>query len=584
MARAPLAGYGSRMPAPGAPGPRPRGRSLRRAFGRLLLLASLLPALIFGAFMVANQHNDEQRRLKESLSASAVVTADAVDQVLEGKLSSLALLADVRSASPPDWPSDLAALRARHPELVTALATDAEGRIVAVVPRERLPEGPLGGVADRDYFQTPRRTLAPHISNAFRGRSLGNDPLVAISAPVVRDGAFAGVVEGSIRVDSLLHEGGKAFTERGYAIALLDRDGKVILATPGLGLEFLEDVDLDARFGPVTGRRPAMALPHALEGGEPALVARAPMRSGWTLVLAASESRLMSGVATRGWMLFGVLLLVTSGVLLASWWQLRQLAGGMRGLLDAMAGLGPGERLPDESRARMPRELAPVADAIDALARRLGEANAGLEEALARERGLAASLQDVVATREQEVAARTEELREAVEELDRVSRTDPLTGALNVRGLEDWMETAWPALRANAACLGLLAMDVDHFKEFNDAYGHPAGDAALKRLVGAVRGALRGPDDEIVRMGGEEFLVLLPGADARTTREVGERTRRAIEAAGIPHEAAAGGVLTASFGMAVADPGRDGDIHRARGDADRALYQAKHDGRNRLHG
>jgi diguanylate cyclase (GGDEF)-like protein len=308
------------------------------------------------------------------------------------------------------------------------------------------------------------------------------------------------------------------------------------------------------------------------------------MRSGWTLVLAAEESRLMAGIATRGWVLLGVLMLVTSGVLLASWWQLRALAGGMRGLLEAMAGLGPGERLPDEIRARMPRELAPVAAAIDALARRLGEAYAGLEDALSRERRLAASLQDVVARREQEIAERTGELREAVAELDRLSRTDPLTGALNIRGLDEWFAATWPALRADSPRLGVLAMDVDLFKAFNDAYGHPAGDAALKRVVGAVRGALRGPGDQIVRMGGEEFLVLLPGADAAATREAGERARRAIETTDIPNAAAPGGVLTASFGVAAVELGDGEDIRHARAAADRALYQAKHDGRNTLRG
>jgi two-component system chemotaxis family response regulator WspR len=99
-----------------------------------------------------------------------------------------------------------------------------------------------------------------------------------------------------------------------------------------------------------------------------------------------------------------------------------------------------------------------------------------------------------------------------------------------------------------------------------------------------VRGTLRGPADQIVRMGGEEFLVLLPGADEAATRQAGERARRAIEAAGIPNGAAAGGVLTASFGMAAVELGDGEDIRQARAAADRALYRAKHDGRNVLRG
>jgi diguanylate cyclase (GGDEF)-like protein len=566
------------------PGRRPR--SLWRAFGRLLLLAALLPAIALALVTVVDQYASERRLLAERLAASAVVTADGIDRVVEGKVSSIALLADLRSASPPDWPADLEALRVRNPELVTAIATDADGRILAAMPRSRLPDGPLPRVDDRDYFRQPRRTLEPYVSDAFRGRGLGQDALVGISAPLLREGRFDGVVEGSIRTDTLLHDQGRAYVERGYQVVLVDRAGQVIFATPGLGLGFLDRVDLADRFGPSTGSGPAQVRPQVFPDGDAGFLARVPLRSGWTLVLAAREAPLLQGVAWRGWVLLGMLALVTVGVLLAAWWRMRQLAHGALKLLDALSGLAPGERLAPERMSRMPQELAPVARAIDDLAGRLNAAYAGLQDSLERQRALAESLQAVVERREQEVAERTADLHRAISELDRLSRTDPLTGALNVRGLEDWLATQWPRLRAQDSTLGLLAMDIDRFKAFNDNHGHPAGDAALKRVVGAARGALRGPDDEIARVGGEEFVILLPGADATHAREVGERVRMAVHEAGIPHGQAPGGVLTVSLGMAVAATG-DGDgaeVRDARARADKALYRAKHAGRDRVEG
>jgi diguanylate cyclase (GGDEF)-like protein len=558
------------------PGRRPT--SLRRAYGRLLLVAALLPALVLALVTLADQYVGERRLLAERLAASSVVTADGVDRVLEGKLSSVALLADLRSASVPDWPGDLAALRERHPELVTAIATDAEGQVLAAVPEARVPDGLLPRVDDRDYFRVPQRTLAPYVSDAFRGRGLGNDALVAISAPLRRAGRFDGVVEGSIRTDALIHEQGRAYVERGYELALVDRAGRVIFATAGLGLSFLEEVDLTARFGPETGRAPARLHPRVFPDGGDGFTARTPMRTGWTLVLAAREAPLLQGVAWRGWVLLGMLALVTLGVLFASWFQVRQLARGTRTLLDVLSGLAPGERPPPEQLASMPEELVPVARAVDDMACRLRDAHAGLQSALEQQRATSASLRESVERREQVVAERTEALRAAVSELDRLSRTDPLTAALNRRGLESALTGA--EVRLSEGPFGVIALDIDRFKPYNDRYGHPAGDTALKRVVGAARGALRGEHDQIARVGGEEFVVVLPGADAQRTREVGERIRHAVRDAGIPHEDAPDGILTVSLGMAVAE--RASAIRAALSQADQALYRAKHAGRDRL--
>ncbi|CAN5592311.1 diguanylate cyclase [soil metagenome] len=536
-----------RATATGGAPPR-RVTSLRRAYGRLLLVSSTLPAVVFALVMLADHHASERQVLAERLASSAVVTADGIEKIVEGHLTSVALLADIRSASTPDWPADLTALRTRHPGLTTALAADREGNLLALAPASRLPSGDTPNVADRDYFQQPAHDLQPYVSNAFRGRGVGTEPLVAVSAPLLREGAFDGVVEGSIRTDALIHEQGRAYVRRGYELALFDRSGRVIFATPAYDLEFVEHVDLDARFGPPSSLGLAQSRDALFGDGAGGLVARTPMRSGWTLVLAARDAELISGLANRGWMLLITLLLVTMGILLASWWQMRQLEGGTRGLLRAMSGLGPGERLPAGTLAHMPVELAPVAQAIDALAKRLDEAYAGMAR------------------------------------LGRLSRTDALTGALNVRGQEEWMALKWPDLQASGADIGLLAVDIDRFKSFNDTYGHPPGDVALKRVVGAMRGALRGSDDEIVRTGGEEFLVLLPTASADTTREVGERIRSAVQDAGIPQHDSPDGVVTVSLGMALARTKGEADpaLQRARARADQALSRAKRAGRNRL--
>ena len=141
-------------------------------------------------------------------------------------------------------------------------------------------------------------------------------------------------------------------------------------------------------------------------------------------------------------------------------------------------------------------------------------------------------------------------------------------------------------MRARAAHSGnpiaLLMIDVDHFKLYNDRYGHPEGDDVLRRLSRGLQGVVTRPADTVSRYGGEEFVVLLPNTDERAALAIAERVRASVEALAIAHEASPIGVVTISIGAAVWFP--------AIGDAgagllklaDLALYQAKHAGRNRV--
>lgn len=531
--------------------------------------------------MLLDQSANERRVASQRLATSARTTAASIDQFVGDHLAAVSLMADLAPDLRRDWPGRLVAMQKRYPSFITAIAVDAQGDMVTAVPATRLPAGPLPSVADRDYFAVPRQTLRPYVSNAFRGRGLGNDPLVAVSAPVLRGGSFDGVVEGSIRVDAFTRELGEAFLARGYELLLLDRNQRVIYATPAYGLAFQEPVDLAGRFGPVRAADAAVSRAGLFARGEAGLTARRQMRTGWTLVLSIREQQLALPATGRVWTLLGLLAVLTLGVLLASWWQMRQLARGSRTLLDALQGLAFGSGTAAGMPHRMPVELEPVARAIGELSDRVNRAYQELQSSLEQQRGLAQSLRETVASREAEIASRTAELRVAAEELDRLSRTDPLTGALNRRGFEDW----WSRGEAYAAggTLGLLAMDIDWFKGYNDRYGHPAGDRVLKRVVAAARSALRGEHDDVVRTGGEEF-VLLPGADRTRTVEVAERVRAAVQSAGIPHQDSPFETLTVSIGIALASAGADTrlprDAAQAIADADAALYRAKHAGRN----
>ena len=151
---------------------------------------------------------------------------------------------------------------------------------------------------------------------------------------------------------------------------------------------------------------------------------------------------------------------------------------------------------------------------------------------------------------------------------------DPLTGLLNRATILAALDETIARMPAVGGC-ALLLVDLDHFKEINDRLGHAAGDACLRRVGQILRANIRG-DDRAGRLGGEEFLVLMPGADAETARTVGERIRVAIAFAGLRH--AGGEPVTASVGVAVLQPNETAADVLER--VDRALYAAKARGRN----
>jgi diguanylate cyclase (GGDEF)-like protein len=169
-------------------------------------------------------------------------------------------------------------------------------------------------------------------------------------------------------------------------------------------------------------------------------------------------------------------------------------------------------------------------------------------------------------------------------ELERAAATDALTGLPNRRAFDERLRREWRRAARQGSALSLLLVDVDHFKRFNDAFGHPAGDACLGRVAEALRLVARRPGDQAARVGGEEFALLMPDTDEEGARDLARRLAEAVHAAAIPHPGnAPAGVVTLSVGGATArpDPGPGGDPPSLVAAADRALYSAKDTGRNR---
>ncbi len=209
---------------------------------------------------------------------------------------------------------------------------------------------------------------------------------------------------------------------------------------------------------------------------------------------------------------------------------------------------GQGESSARVVHNRLPAEFVPLARAFNAMAAQLGQ----------RER----------------------ELVETNDRLTVIASIDMLSGLANRRGFQSRLDFEWMKAQQYDCSLSLLMIDVDHFKLYNDTYGHPEGDACLTKLGETLSGIAGATMGFAGRYGGEEFCLLLPNVEAERAREIGEMVRGAVLALALPHRTSSHEYVTVSVGVASTKPGdtqRPGDLIEA---ADAALYAAKHRGRN----
>ena len=179
--------------------------------------------------------------------------------------------------------------------------------------------------------------------------------------------------------------------------------------------------------------------------------------------------------------------------------------------------------------------------------------------------------------------AHEQELVEANRQLKMLSFIDGLTGIPNRRHFDERIDMEWRREKRHDEPLSLILIDIDFFKTYNDEYGHPAGDDCLNRVATRLKSTFRRPGDFIARYGGEEFVALLPETNGEGALKVAERLRIRIEEMHIAHlKSEVSAFVTISLGVATVKPDKNQTVEDLIKAADKALYQAKTEGRNRV--
>ena len=404
-------------------------------------------------------------------------------------------------------------------------------------------------LSDRPHIQTAMETREFVVSNYIVGRMNRKPTFAAVYPTQAIDASVQAAV--TMTVDLQWVSGLITSLERraGSSVLLIDSQGTVIAGDPARSKWVGKRIDDTPFFKRLGQADEGTARGEGLDGVRRIFgFARVPS-SDARLVIGLNEAEVLQ--RTDREILLAYLQLGFFGllVLLLAWFGgERLIVDPIRSLARTAERIGRGDLQARASRKAWAKEFAPLTAALNDMAQKLAD--------------------------------REQELRAANSHLQELASSDALSGLANRRSFDARLAADWQRAGKLHRPVALLMIDVDHFKLFNDRYGHVEGDVCLRRIGKLLKEIATGEDDLPARYGGEEFALLMPGADVDAALRAGERLRRAVEGLCIAHASSPNGQVTISIGVASLVPGVAEDAEHLVEAADIALYAAKRRGRN----
>jgi diguanylate cyclase (GGDEF)-like protein len=530
--------------------PSRRGKPLLSIRARLIAVALLtVTPLIFERVHGLERARAERIEIAQTQVADlARGAAEAQRSVVYSLRALLQLIADVYAKTPqqpPECNRTLSDLAGKVPWIYAVAIVSADGRVKCTTE----PRFMGMDVSDRPYFPKAIHSRDFMISDYLTMR-VREVPTLVATVPILRpDGTVEGIVAAAVNLQWMGDLAATAAQRPGISVALLDGGGNVIAASAESSKLIGHNVADQPLARDMLSADQGVTTASGFDGVRRILAyVRVPwMRARLVVGLddAIVHSAIDSEISTAYMQLavFGVL------VLLAAW------LGGEHFILRPIGSLvqtatrfGCGELQARATQRPLIAEFEPLAVAFDDMAAKL--------------------------------AGREEELRIANQHLEELASLDGLTGLANRRGFDRELESRWQNAAEQCRPLALLMVDIDHFKLFNDRYGHVRGDTCLSAVGETLSLVALHEAVLVARYGGEEFAVLLPGLNTARATALGEQARRAIEDLLISHAEAPRGVVTISVGVASLVPESQQSAADLVEAADRALYDAKRRGRN----
>lgn len=403
-------------------------------------------------------------------------------------------------------------------------------------------------ISDRPYFHDALSTRQFVLSDYLIGKANSEPSVMAAYPTAAINGDVEAVVVTSVALNWLAELLNKAPADAGMTVALVDSAGTVLAAKPDIGnlpvnRAMIEQVNAEPK-DQVSG---SFAI--AKSDSERMFASARVPDTNARLIVSINKSAMLGAVDRDIRAAYLQLGLVGLLVLLGAWFMSERLIiRPIHTLTNVATRFGAGDFSARNALAGLPAEFVPLAQAFNTSATKLAE----------RER----------------------ELMSLNSKLSVLASVDPLSGLANRRGFDTRLNFEWAKAEQEDGQLALAMIDIDHFKLYNDTYGHLDGDACLTQVGDVLLRIANEANGFGARYGGEEFVLMLPGADAARIAGVGEKIRAGIEALNLPHGAAPSGYITVSIGVAIAKPAAGQNPLDLIEAADAGLYMAKRRGRN----
>jgi diguanylate cyclase (GGDEF)-like protein len=520
---------------------------------------ALLALILVGPLMLERVRSLEDTRARQIAVASqefanlAQHSADAQREVISSVEAMLKSAAYIRASAGGVGKSCLilrASLTVELPWIRSMSIVGKNGRVQCSTLN-----GLVGvDISDRPYFKKMQETRGFVLSDYLFGRA-SKEPTIVAAYPVAAvDQDEDAFVIATVNLDWMSLVMGNLGGRPGVSAVLVDSTGTVLAAPP----DQASMIGRSLNHLPLLAAAADQALASDKAKGSVSFTADGTQRAASFARIPGTESRLIVSIdeakvsasinrdiKSAYFQLGFVCLLVLLGALIAAEKLIIQPIEIMAGIAKRF---GQGDWSVRATRKGLPAEFVPLARSLNAMAAQLSQ----------RER-------ELVATNDR---------------LTVIASIDMLSGLANRRGFQSRLDFEWLKAQQSASEMALLMIDVDHFKLYNDTYGHPEGDVCLTRLGEALAAIADQTGGFAGRYGGEEFCLLLPNFNNARALQVGEMVRAAIQDLGMPHITSAYQYVTVSVGVACTTPSdaqAPKDLIEA---ADAALYAAKHRGRN----
>lgn len=541
-------------------GPRVQLPKLSYRIFELSMISIVLPSLVITLMLSNNSAKIAEEQASELLGVQGEHYAEITSNHLTHHQRMVDNIANTLSWQQYEKKQKLELLldtNSQYPDVFSMLITDETGYVIHGAPQEF--EDTLQDLSrsekmvnDRLYFQVPQSRNTHYISDVFQARGYGNDPIVALASPYFEEEQFAGIVQATLNLANFKKFGAGA-GELSVSIIVTDSTNKLVYASESLGLEPLTEFALKKVEQVYTEELPLLAIDDKYY-----LYKRSVTGSGWKIYALSSPDSLIDAYKNDFYKLIISLLIIATVVLLVVQKFSKQIT---RPLETIVKHFSSNEPIPAKARSiYSSAEIESVRDQLQQAQFFMLEYQKTLQE---------------------QVEAKTKELREANKKLALVSVQDELTKIYNRRGFDQNVKNAFAISIRHATPVTLAILDIDHFKNVNDRWGHAAGDQCIIMVAEEMKKRFKRDSDFVARYGGEEFVVFIAGGDIDIHRKMLEELRINIANNEVYFEEQIISI-TVSIGAYSVKDDLDITYDKLVSNADKLLYQSKENGRDQL--